>query len=43
MTLVDFYGVTKQKPNVDVALDLDARRFVVMMTAAIEKLNRKLG
>ncbi len=43
MTLVDFYGVTKQKPNVDVALELDARRFVSMMTAAIDKLNRKLG
>ena len=43
MTLVDYYGVLKQEPNVDVALELDNPRFVTMMTAAIEKLNRKIG
>lgn len=43
MTLVDIYGVTGKAPNVDVALELDNKRFIQLMTEAIAKLNRKLG
>lgn len=34
-TVVDFYGVTKEKPNVDVALEVDRERFVKMILKAM--------
>lgn len=42
MTLVDIYGVTGKKPNVDVALDLDNRRFINMMSRAVAVLNDRI-
>jgi pyrimidine-specific ribonucleoside hydrolase len=34
-TVVDFYGVTGKKPNVDVALKVDRDRFVQMVIDAM--------
>jgi len=42
MTLVDRYGVTGKTPNADVALELDNRRFVSMMSKAVAELNNRL-
>jgi inosine-uridine nucleoside N-ribohydrolase len=41
-TVVDVYGVTRKKPNADVALELDSRRFVSMLFKALEILDRRL-
>jgi len=35
-TVVDFYGVTGLKPNVDVALEVDRDRFIAMLFEAME-------
>ncbi len=43
MTLVDIYGVTGKKPNVDVALELNNRKFIDMMSRAIAVLNERIG
>jgi pyrimidine-specific ribonucleoside hydrolase len=39
-TVVDFSGVTRKTPNVDVALDVDRERFVALIKDAVEALER---
>lgn len=42
-TLVDIYGATERKPNVDVALKVDTSKFVGFMLESIKKLDRKFA
>ncbi len=42
-TLVDIYGATERKPNVDVALKVDTPKFVGFMLDSIKKLDRKFA
>jgi len=40
-TLVDIYGATNRKPNVDVALEVDTPKFVGFMLDSIKNLDKK--
>ena len=42
-TLVDIYGATDRKPNVDVALGVDTPTFVEFMLDSIKKLDKKFA
>lgn len=41
MTLVDIYGVTGKTPNADVALELDNKLFISMMSSAVHTLDSR--
>lgn len=42
-TVVDVYGITKEKPNVDVAFDLNLPLFKEMVFTAIENLDKRMN